>query len=194
MRLEWGVASRPFPGQVESGDAYVFKEAPPLVLAAVVDGLGHGPQAALAAERATETLTRHASEDPVALMKHCHEALKGTRGAAVTLVAMNLEQGSLRWLGVGNVEGVLLPPGTNVKQHAIPRGGVVGEWLPSLHVTEASLEAGSLLLLATDGIKSCFWDQVSMAGGPQQIADRVMAQFGKETDDALVMVVRYVRE
>ena len=41
--IEWGVATRALPGQAESGDRHLVQRFPDGVLAAVVDGLGHGP-------------------------------------------------------------------------------------------------------------------------------------------------------
>jgi hypothetical protein len=49
MRLEWSHAARALPGQHEIGDACWVLETPALVRLAVVDGLGHGPEAAKAA-------------------------------------------------------------------------------------------------------------------------------------------------
>ena len=47
--LEWGVATRALEGQSESGDMAVVVPFDHGVLAAAVDGLGHGPEAARAA-------------------------------------------------------------------------------------------------------------------------------------------------
>ena len=52
--FEWAVAFRPAPGELVCGDRHLVREQEGLVLAAVVDGLGHGTSAAEAAEAAAE--------------------------------------------------------------------------------------------------------------------------------------------
>src|SRR2546427_4142817 len=77
--IEWGVASLALPGEAESGDRHLVKPVGTGVLVAVVDGLGHGAEAAAAAQAAVAALERHATESPVPLIERCHRALQGTR-------------------------------------------------------------------------------------------------------------------
>jgi len=50
--IELGVACATLPGQYESGDGYVCETFTDGVLLALVDGIGHRPEAAAAAETA----------------------------------------------------------------------------------------------------------------------------------------------
>jgi hypothetical protein len=50
------------------------------------------------------------------------------------------------------------------------------------------------MVLATDGIDSGFARAMSAGGSAQDIADRILAAHGKDSDDALVVVVRYLPE
>src|SRR5882672_4232412 len=104
----WGVASRALPGQVVSGDLHLIKPITDGVLAAVVDGLGHGDEAVTAAKTAIAALESHAEEPLIALVNRCHEALTKTRGVVMTLATLRSSQDKLTWLGVGNVEAILL--------------------------------------------------------------------------------------
>jgi hypothetical protein len=61
-------------------------------------------------------------------------------------------------------------------------------------VTSADLLAGDVMVLATDGIDSGFAQAIAAGGTAQEIADRILAEHGKEGDDALVVVVRYLGE
>src|SRR2546422_9685878 len=106
--MEWGGAPRAPPGQAESGDLHLVKPVGSGVLVAVVDGLGHGAEAATAAQAAVAALERHATESPVALVERCHRALKGTRGAVMSVALIGWPDRSMTWLGVGNVEGLLI--------------------------------------------------------------------------------------
>src|SRR5882762_163907 len=106
--IEWGVATLALPGEAQSGDLHLVQPAGTGVLVAVVDGLGHGVEAATAAQAAVAALERHASESPVALIERCHRALHGTRGAVMSVAVLGRSDASMTWVGVGNVEGLLV--------------------------------------------------------------------------------------
>jgi negative regulator of sigma-B (phosphoserine phosphatase) len=198
--IQQGIAARAFPGENVSGDRPMVKLVPNGVLMAAVDGLGHGKAAGAAAEIAVATLEDHAEEEPEALVQRCHRALKGTRGAAMSLAAIDAREGKMAWLGVGNVEGLLLrTAGSPPTREALSmRGGVVGYQLPPLRTAYLPVTAGDLLVFTTDGIRSDFATGLSLIDpllkhqDVQEIADRILARFGKTTDDALVLVVRYL--
>jgi len=105
--IDWGVASSALPGQTQSGDLHLVKPVATGVLLAVVDGLGHGAEAATAARTAVTTLDEHASESVLALLQRCHWALKGSRGVVMSLAFADRQQNQLTWAGVGNVECML---------------------------------------------------------------------------------------
>src|ERR1051325_12038793 len=63
--IDWGVAASALPGQAQSGDSHLVKAVATGVLVAVVDGLGHGTEAATAARTAVNTLDEHGSENGV---------------------------------------------------------------------------------------------------------------------------------
>jgi phosphoserine phosphatase RsbX len=192
--IDWGWAGLGFAGG-ESGDQHLVMMLPHGALLAVIDGLGHGPKAALAAREAVSILQMHATLPIPALIARCHEGLKHTRGAVMSLAVLDNRSGTLDWCGVGNVEGVLLRAETASGRTCaaiIARGGVVGYRLPSLRVNTVSLLARDILILATDGISSDFTHAVDLEQPPQAIADSVFVQCSKASDDALVLVARYL--
>ncbi len=71
---------------------------------AAVDGLGHGGAAADAAALTIATLENHPDEAPEALVRRCHQLLKGTHGVVMSLASIDAREGMMAWLGVGNVE------------------------------------------------------------------------------------------
>jgi hypothetical protein len=193
--IEWSFASRSLPGETVSGDRYLVQPSGHGVLVAVVDGLGHGQEATSAAKTAVATLTAHADESIISLVKRCHEALLKTRGATMTVASLNVFDGTMSWLGVGPVEGHLLradAKGTPAIENVLLRGGVVGYQLPALQAGVIPLFERDLLVLASDGIRSGFERGLAVADPPQQIADRILAHHFKGNDDALVLVVRYL--
>jgi serine/threonine protein phosphatase PrpC len=191
--IEWGVATLALPGGTESGDLHVVVPFANGVLAAVIDGLGHGGDAAAAARIAAATLVEHPQESVTALVQRCHRRLQGTRGAVMSLASFTALDGTMTWLAVGNVEGVLVRAGagSREKENVLLCGGVVGYQLPSLRASVIPVTPGDTLALATDGIRSGFADALSLGAPPQVVADCILAEFNRGTDDALVLVVRY---
>jgi serine phosphatase RsbU (regulator of sigma subunit) len=193
--IELGVASRTLPGQPISGDLNVVKPFTDGILVAAVDGIGHGEEAATAATVAGAILEAHAAEPVTALVQRCHEALRATRGVTMSVASFNVSRGLVTWLGVGNVEGVLLRRSFTHAVAELPlllRAGVVGLQLPSLDAQVLPVSAGDTLIFATDGIHSNFDRGSVLDRAPQKAAEKILARHGKTTDDALVLVARYL--
>lgn len=194
--IEYGFAGMPLKGEEVSGDAHIIKPFPNGILMAVVDGLGHGYEAAQASLTAIATLKTHANEPIIPLVTRCHETLKGTRGVVMSIASFNSNNNIMTWLGVGNVEVILLREEENklTKKSPLLRGGVLGYQLPPLRETALPVKRGDTLIFATDGIRSGFEGGIKISDKPQQIAESIMKLFARGTDDALVLVVRYTCE
>jgi serine/threonine protein phosphatase PrpC len=195
--LELGVATLALGGQTVSGDQHLVKSISPGpgILVAVIDGLGHGQEAAHAAKIAVATLNAAADHASViTLIQRCHEALAQTRGVVMSLALFNELDHTMTWAGVGNVAGVLLRADGNTnpaQENILLRGGVVGYQLPVLTAAVIPVMPGDLLIFATDGLDGNFSQGVSVNEAPQRLATRILAQHGKGTDDALVLVARW---
>jgi negative regulator of sigma-B (phosphoserine phosphatase) len=197
--IEWGVATLTFPGQTDSGDRYVVKRVPGGVLVAAVDGLGHGADAAVAADTAVTVLETSSDDSLLALLGQCHDKLRATRGVVLSLASFSGRDNTLVWLGVGNVEGRLRradPRGGLRDESLLLRGGVVGGQLSkpcaSMQPAVVPVTPGDMLVLATDGVRSEFAAALRPDEPPQRMADRILSQFRRATDDALVLVARYL--
>jgi negative regulator of sigma-B (phosphoserine phosphatase) len=191
--LDWSVATRAFPGETQSGDHYIVTRTSTGWLLAVADGLGHGPQAAAAGRIFTEVVERHIEEQPVTLIRLCHEALRATRGSAGTVVTIDRARSLLSWVGVGNVEGVIrhADPAAPTAEYITMRGGIVGYRLPDLQSALLRLQDGDTLALATDGINGDFVEALSARQRPDVLALHILDRYAKATDDALVLVARW---
>ncbi len=192
--IEWGFSSMPLKGQDVSGDNYLIKPFQDCILMAVVDGLGHGSEAAAASKIAISMLDAYACEPNIPLVRRCHEALRGTRGVVMTIARLNLPDKTMAWLGVGNIEVLLLRADGKLKishERLLLRGGALGYQLPPLKESVTPFMPGDTLIFVTDGIRGSFEEGIKPGDKPQEIADSIMAQFNRGTDDALVLVVRY---
>jgi negative regulator of sigma-B (phosphoserine phosphatase) len=193
--LEVGCAGEAIAGETRSGDRAVFAPYEGGALVAVVDGLGHGNDAADAADVAADVLRAHAAWEPQALLERCHEALRGTRGAVMTFAWFDLDKRQMRWAGVGNVEARLVRA-TDLRgaRHGGPvvLGGVVGFQIPrGLRTSTIDLQPGDAAAFATDGIAADFSVVLDPVLNAQAQAERMLRDHGKGADDALAVVVRY---
>jgi hypothetical protein len=195
--VEWGLATRALEGQSESGDQHLVCPYPNGVLLAAVDGLGHGEEAALAARAAVSVLKAHSEESAIALVQRCHEALTDTRGVVMSLASFVRQDSTVTWLGVGNVEGLLVrsePASAPSQEVLLLRGGVVGYQLPQLYASVLAVVPGDTLVFATDGVRRDFVVHVTPRLAPQPLAERILKECAKGNDDALVLVARFVWE
>ncbi len=190
--IEWSVAAAVMPGETASGDQCWAHANGSEVRFAVIDGLGHGPEAASASSVAISTLEKHCDAPLVEQITLCHRSLRGTRGVTMSLAAFSTDQARLTWIGIGNVEAFLMHPTRGLPHdRLLLRSGVVGAHLPTLRAAELPVSQGDMLVMVTDGV-TC--DRLFPIGFDDPLtvtANRAMASAAKGTDDALVLVARY---
>jgi phosphoserine phosphatase RsbX len=192
--LEWGVAERRKAGETVSGDLHLVKPFENSILVAVADGLGHGKAAAEASRLALDTVDEFSHKPLVQVVEHCSQRLRETRGAVMSLALLNALDDSMEWLGVGNVEGVLLrsaPDEKPARESLLLSRGVVGGPLPPLRPAAVKVGRGDVLVFATDGIRPGFEAGMVLFERPDDTARDILARDGLETDDALVLVATY---
>ena len=189
-----GVASRTMDGEKVCGDTHSFVPFSDGLLVAAIDGLGHGPEAAIACTAAAETISGCSQEGVIAVIQRCHESLHSTRGAVISIASLDARKSEMTWLGVGNVEACLIRADVRAKErpYVLTRGGVVGHSLPPLRAETLPIGRGDTLVMATDGVHSGFCRDLDKDLPPQEMADAILDRFGKKSDDALVVVVRWL--
>jgi len=195
--IECGVASRARDGESQCGDESLIECFKGGVLLAVVDGLGHGSEAARAARLAIQVLRQHSAESVVELTRHCHRSLQCSRGVVMSLARFNAADSSLTWIGLGNVKGMLLradPSSAPTRETLLLRGGVVGGNLPSLRASVVSISGGDVLIFSSDGIADDFYGEVTLSDPVQEIADCILDKHKREIDDGIVLVARFLAE
>jgi negative regulator of sigma-B (phosphoserine phosphatase) len=191
--IEYGVAKFVLPGQGQCGDHYLVCRNQGGILVAAIDGIGHGEEAANAAKAAVSILKTGADEPVISLVQLCHEGLRSTRGVVMSLASIDQGHGMMTWVGVGNVQGVLMRSGAakgTVQEVLLLRAGVVGSQLPALQAAVLPITKGDTLVFVTDGIRGEFAEGLSTLESPQRAADRILEHHCRGNDDALVLVVR----
>lgn len=190
--LDLGVATFTLPGEDGCGDQHVVMSFAGGVLVAVMDGVGHGAEAAKAAKIAAGILKSRPNEALAPLIKRCHEELRGTRGVVMSVASFNRLEKTMTWAGAGNVQGKLLSGDTfSQPKPLLLSVGILGHQVAPVYPTMLPIEHGDTLIFATDGIREDFDRQLNLKQSPQQLADDILARSARQTDEALVLVGRY---
>ncbi|ARI56406.1 serine/threonine protein kinase [Streptomyces sp. S8] len=201
--------TRPISGESRCGDAWAVRldeggeagartpgsrsapSAGPAILVMLCDGLGHGPLAALAAEAAVTAFRRSTARLPEGLLRDIHTALRGSRGGAVAVARIEPGAGRLLYCGIGNVNGVLLGPGTRNGLLSAP--GIVGQQMRALRTFEVPLRPESALIMHSDGLTDR-WKADGLPGllrhTPAVLAGQLLREAGVRRDDAGIVVVK----
>jgi serine phosphatase RsbU (regulator of sigma subunit) len=192
VTLSVATASRAYPGELVSGDASRVDRDGDGWRIAVIDGLGHGEGAAEAASAALASLSSQPGLDPAAALRQCHEALHGTRGAAMSIVSIDPAAGRLVFAGVGNVEARLWQAGQ--EKHISSARGIVGVVLPKIRPEELALAEGWRLVMHTDGVSARFnlAELAERDADLQALANAILDGWGRTSDDATVVVAGVV--
>ena len=187
-----GVYARPYPGETTSGDDAAFVRAGDVLVAAVVDGLGHGELAREAAEKARDVVYAQPTIGPDAILMRCHEELGRTRGAVMTVAALDEGRGEIRVASVGNVSAQLVGPGGTARFGGA--SSVLGAAGPVRRpvAEQRPVDRYDVLVLASDGVSSRLdlSDQRDLLREhPAVVAQRIVERFGRDNDDVTVLVV-----
>ena len=185
-----GVVCLPIRGETACGDAWSIVANRHRVAAMLVDGLGHGPRAAEAAAIAVQAFPRLSVRSPEEALADLDAALRGSRGAALSLTVIDEQERTTRFSGVGNVDGRVL--GGEHTAHLVPQNGIVGHTMPNLRSTVAPWPVGARLVMHSDGV-SARWHLDAYprlaAAHPSLIAGVIYRDFARGKDDATVLVL-----
>ena len=186
-----GVVRDTYPGETVCGDGWGFSPGPRGPTLLVVDGSGHGPLAARAAETAMQVFKDHGHEDCVALVERIHRNLAPTRGAALAVARIDAAEKLVRFVGVGNVAGALLS-GTEARQ-MVSHNGTAGHVAPRIREFTYPFAGAPSVILHSDGVSSR-WRMPDYPGlaacHPSLIAAVLFRDFRRGRDDATVVVMR----
>jgi hypothetical protein len=192
--IELGEYVRPQEGETLSGDVVLTQHEDAGVLAAVIDVLGHGPEAHEVGVRLRSELSQwvHATvcPEPKGAMQLLHGNAKGTRGAVAAVAWLNSACLKGWVVGVGNVRCRLFGEVTKTMEFD---DGVLGQRLRSAKPQALSLKPADVLVLFSDGVTSRFGLENYPSLGldhASTIALNVVRRFGKGLDDASCAVIR----
>ncbi len=185
MRVETAHCSRPCPGFSSSGDLVIVRRDETQVMLAVIDVLGHGPEAAAVARRAGACLGSMDLEGDVeAWMMELHAGLHKTRGAAAALA--RLHGRGLELTIVGNIS--VRSSGTRVGVVASP--GIVGRRLRKLRSFTFTMCRGDRVALHSDGLRHVLLGPTRTLP-PERACAQLLDECAVPTDDASILLTDF---
>ncbi len=183
----------PYPGERFCGDAWSCHLTPDRALALSVDGLGHGWEAAEAANEAVAVFRKRSDLRPGVILDYLHQALRKTRGAVASVAEIHLREKTLTYAGVGNISAVLLSGGNS--RSLVSHNGTLGHTVSRIQEFTVPWPADGILVLHSDGLQSR-WDTAAYPGllarHPAIIGGALLRDFRRQRDDASVVVVKSV--
>ncbi|HVF41190.1 MAG TPA: SpoIIE family protein phosphatase, partial [Gemmatimonadaceae bacterium] len=189
-KVRVGVVCTPIAGESVCGDAWIVEPVNAGFMIALVDGLGHGPDAAFAADTALDIIRRNKTKEPIQILEAANNALRPTRGAAVQIVTLDLRAREIRSAGVGNISASVI---NHEKSKIMPsHPGIVGHQMPRARETVLPWHADSLLAMHSDGI-SARWLMEKYPGlrlrHPSLAAGVIYRDFARPRDDATMLML-----
>ena len=184
-----GIAKRALNDGLHCGDQCAFWQEQTTTLC-IVDGLGHGHAAEEAALAAIEYVSQHVADPLPELFAGCDKAIRHTRGVAMGIAVVDQQAGQVTYAGINN---------TTFRIHGrksislTSNEGIVGAGFRRLNPETVPLASGDLVIMCTDGLQtridlsSC---DVTLRRDVQRLADQILQDWRRETDDAAVLVYR----
>ena len=179
------------PGETISGDAWDIRlDGDGKATVIVADGLGHGP---VAAEAAAEALKAFATlrGSPATVLERAHPALRSTRGAAVSLIELDANAGSVVYAGAGNIAGRMI---SGIEDRSLmSQNGTLGVAIRKLQDVTYPWPDHSIVVLHSDGLATR-WNLKDVGGllqcDPAVIAGWLLRDFTRGHDDVTIVVLK----
>jgi hypothetical protein len=191
--LEFGVVCAPAPGEERSGDGWAVARHAGRTRLLVVDGLGHGPLAAEAANEAVRIFRAYPEPAPGEMLERLHDALRATRGAAAAVAEIVPGASMLRFAGIGNITASI--HAGDVVRSLVSHNGIIGHQLRKVQEMSYAWSPDALLVVASDGLRSQWRlddDRGLAARHPAVVAALLYRDHLRGRDDATALVVRGV--
>ena len=185
MAMLWAVAEAPKQDNQPSGDGFLLMRDQNRVIFAVADGAGSGSPAREASSRCLDVLSTSNNRDLERLFEACHQQLIGTRGAALGVAVVDLDQQSLEWAALGDIDGVVFSgPGESAPViSVIQRPGTLGHSKPKISPQRHQILPGQMVAMSTDGVSRSYRDLVLDTIAPTDFASSRLERYGRNGDD-----------
>ena len=194
VKVEINTLQRAKDGNSINGDAYSITETSQGLLITVADGLGSGPQASAASQKALRLIEENKSltlKDMIILL---HDGLKTTRGAALAIFKINFMNTWADYVSVGNVQGIAICDKVRI---FVSTPGILGYNLPEpVFLNTFNLNELDFLILFTDGLHITDTSTLKFDANlsSEQVISILLSTYKVMLDDLTILVVKFVRE
>jgi anti-sigma regulatory factor (Ser/Thr protein kinase) len=193
VSFDSGVVVAPHPQERIPGDGYYVHEASGICTAMVVDGLGHGPLAAEAAQKACLMMQEFGSDPLEDLIQNIHLALRGTRGAAIGIARILPEQHELRFIGVGNISASLVQP-DGLSKSVISYPGIIGHEMRRPREIVYPWNEHTIVVMHSDGLQN-HWSAtaypLALSSEASLLAAVLYRDCNRGRDDVTVLTIKW---
>jgi negative regulator of sigma-B (phosphoserine phosphatase) len=171
------------------GDECGYWEKGTKTILCIIDGLGHGKGAEIAAQAAVKYIAEHLSESLREIFAGCDRELRETRGAVMGIAVIDEEKGELTYAGIGNTRAVVVNSETF---HLGSDYGIIGGGYKTLTPKTISIGKGALVIMFTDGVEEVTdlsrYDRIAV--DVHELAEMIINDWRIERDDAAVLVYK----
>lgn len=191
-RFEVGAVHVSKTGEMVCGDDWGWRQRNGRLSIFIADGLGHGLYAHEAATAAIRVFATGHEQTPRMLISDVHAALRPTRGAAVAMLAVDLERRTGAFSGLGNISGqILLPSGG--RHNMVSHNGTAGHAAGRIDEFNYPVPPQATIVMFSDGLTTR-WDLGAYPGltskSPALIAGVLYRDHSRGRDDVTVVVAR----
>jgi anti-sigma regulatory factor (Ser/Thr protein kinase) len=189
----WAAVNVAMPGETVSGDGWAVRSDGQASTLMVVDGLGHGPEAAKASTEAMRLFEKHWRLPPTETLGYIHAGLRATRGGAIAIARVDPGARSVTFAGVGNIAGSIIASDGQTKR-MMSHNGTVGHNARRIQEIVYPLDdLLSMIILHSDGLSGS-WSISNYPGlaaqHPSVWAAILYRDFARGRDDATVLVAK----
>lgn len=190
--LAIGALRLPIKHEVACGDAWHVQVQDASLALTLIDGLGHGPQAAEASEAGVRAvMAMPADADALERIAQLHAGMSGSRGGAAAVACVALGSGGVDYAGIGNIAGSLLIEDGSRGMASMP--GIAGGQYRKAQAFSLHAPAGTLLVMHSDGLQAR-WSLRDYPGlqhrHPALVVAVLQRDFDRGRDDVCVVALR----
>ena len=191
-RFEVGAVHVSKTGEDVCGDDWGWRQRNGRLSIFIADGLGHGLYAHDASTAAMRVFAAGHEQTPRMLISDVHAALRPTRGAAVGMLAVDVERRTGAFSGLGNIAGqILLPSGA--RHNMVSHNGTAGHAAGRIDEFHYPVPPQATIVMFSDGLTTR-WDLGAYPGltskSPALSAGVLYRDHARGRDDVTVVVAR----
>lgn len=189
--VPYGALRLPMRHEEACGDAWHLHADGQAVAMTLIDGLGHGLQAADAAQAGVAAAAQRGTASAPDLINALHAGMCGSRGGAAAVARVDVASGALEFAGIGNISATLCEPTGSRGMASHP--GIVGVQFRKAQPFHFHTTAGTLLLMHSDGLQAR-WSLRDYPGllhrHPALIVAVLQRDFDRGRDDVGIIALR----